>query len=62
MARVLCSAYVSPETDSEEEIEYTVEVNGEWDHSGITSTYVITAKTQKEAAMQGMNRFSEENQ
>jgi|VirMetMinimDraft_7_1064189.scaffolds.fasta_scaffold144504_4 hypothetical protein len=62
MKRVLCSAYVSPETDSEEEIEYDVEVNGEWDHSGITATYKIMAKTQKDAAMQGMNRFSEENQ
>ena len=62
MKRVLCSAYVSPETDSEEEIEDDVEVNGEWDHSGITATYKTMAKTQKDAAMQGMNRFSEENQ
>ena len=60
MKRVLCNAHVSPETDSEEEIEYTVEVSGLWDHSGIT--YQIMAKTQKDAAMQGMNRFSEENQ
>ena len=62
MKRVLCSAYVSPETDSEEEIEYIVEVNGEWDHSGITDTYTVMAKTQKEAAMEGMRRFSEANQ
>lgn len=62
MKRVLCSAYVSPETDSDTEIEYIVTVHGEWDHSGITATYKIMAKTQKDAAMQGMDRFVEENQ
>ena len=62
MARVLCNAYVSPETDSEEEIEYTVEVKGVWDHSGITATYLIKGKTERAAAMEGIRRFQEENE
>jgi hypothetical protein len=62
MKRVLCNAEVSPEADSDTEIEYIVTVHGEWDHSGITDTYTVTAKTEREAAMEGMRRFSEANQ
>jgi hypothetical protein len=61
MKRVLCNAYVQPETDGEE-IEYTVEVHGLWDHSEIRSTYQIRAKTQHAAAMTAMDRFVGENQ
>jgi len=62
MSRVLCNAYVSPETDSEEEIEYTVEVKGLWDHSEISTTYMIKAKSQMSAAMQAIRRFEDENE
>ena len=62
MSRVLCNAYVSPETDGEEEIEYTVEVKGLWDHSEIEATYAIRAKTQREAAMRAMDMFREANE
>lgn len=62
MARVLCNAFVSPETDSEEEIEYTVEVEGLWDHSEIKTTYLIKGKTERAAAMEGIRRFQEENE
>ena len=62
MSRVLCNAYVSPETDSEEEIEYTVEVVGLWDHSEISTTYMIKAKTQVAAAMQAIRQFEEANE
>lgn len=62
MSRVLCNAYVSPETDSEEEIEYTVEVVGLWDHSEIKTTYLIKGKTERAAAMEGIRRFREENE
>lgn len=62
MSRVLCNAYVSPETDSEEEIEYTVEVVGLWDHSEISTTYTINEKTQMAAAMKAIRRFEEANE
>jgi hypothetical protein len=62
MKRVLCNAYVKPEEDGVEEIEYTVEVHGLWDHSEIRSTYQIRAKTQHLAAMTAMDRFVGENQ
>jgi len=61
-AHVLCNAYVSPETDSEEEIDYTVEVNGMWDHSEISATYTIRSKTQREAAMRAIDMFREANE
>lgn len=62
MSRVLCNAYVSPETDSEEEIDYTVEVKGLWDHSEIETTYTIRSKTQRDAAMRAMDMFREANE
>jgi hypothetical protein len=62
MKRVLCNAEVSPEADSDTEIEYTVNVQGLWDHSDISAIYTITAKTQHVAAMTAMDRFVEANQ
>ena len=62
MSRVLCNAYVSPEIDSAEGIEYTVEVVGLWDHSEIEATYTIRSKTQREAAMRAIDMFRKANE
>jgi hypothetical protein len=61
MKRVLCNATVDPERDADGGyIDYTVVVTGAGDHDEIVRKYTITDQTQKNAAMEGIRRFTEE--
>ena len=61
MKRVLCNAVVSPERDADGGyIDYTVTVTGVGHQDGIVRNYTVTDQTQKNAAMEGIRRFTEE--